>query len=369
MVQSLTNSIATPPESVRADPVRPSLDRERLLSAMLALCEAGRGQTSPQACELMETIFLDLVRRAERDMRLRLAEQISTAPWAPSGLINALALDDIEIARPVIAKSPVLKDHDLIRVLTLATIEHQIEVARRPDLGGEVVRAILDQADPVVLTTLAANESAEVSTLAMTQLAAMSRQIASLRAPLIRHPRMSLELACALYTWVGDALKSEIVGRFQIDAAALDMALRQVVADSLSGSPVPDQGAAEVQTMEARLVAKLEAADQLRPGFLLRSLREGKLHLFQVALASLASLKTAEVQTASNANRPELLALACAAVGIDRSVFPTILSLVRALNEARPAAASDSLGKINEAFNLKREGEALAAFRQEIATL
>ena len=46
-----------------------------------------------------------------------------------------LALDEIEIARPIIAASPVLKDADLIRLLVEATIEHQIEVARRPNLG------------------------------------------------------------------------------------------------------------------------------------------------------------------------------------------------------------------------------------------
>ena len=336
---------------------------------MVALCEAGQGLTSPEALDLMETIFLDLVKRAERDIRLRLAERISTAAWAPSGLINTLALDDIEIARPVIAKSPVLKDHDLIRILAMATLDHQIEVARRPDLGGDVVRAILDQADPVVLTTLAGNTSADVSTFAMTRLVAISREIAALRAPLLRHPQLNLELACVLYSWVGDTLKGEIVSRFQVDGAALDKVLREVTVDALSGAPAAGQSVADLQNMETRLVAKLEAADQLRPGFLLRSLREGKLHLFQVALASLASVKTEEVQCASDADRPELLALACAAVGIDRSVFPTILSLVRALNDAKPASSGNSLVKINEAFSLKGESQALIAFRKEVAAL
>ena len=146
MVDALARPTVPPAEPVQP---RAPMDRERLLTAMISLCESGHGQSSPQAVALIETIFLDLVKRAERDLRMRLAEALSLAPWAPSGLINALALDDIEIARPVIARSPVLKDHDLIRVLTLATIEHQIEVARRADLGGDVVKAILDQADPV----------------------------------------------------------------------------------------------------------------------------------------------------------------------------------------------------------------------------
>ncbi len=366
MVKALARTVIQPAESA---PSRAPVDRERLLAAMVSLCEAGHGQSSPEAAVLIENIFLDLIKRTERDLRLRLADQLSFAPWAPSGLINALALDDIEIARPLIARSPVLKDHDLIRVLTMATIEHQIEVARRPDLGGDVVKAILDQADPVVMTTLAGNETADISGLAMTRLVAASRKIASLRAPLSRHPNLNLELACALYSWVGDVLKGEIIGRFKVDAAALDKALGQVKADALSGAASPANGESDQQDMETRLVAKLEAADQLRPGFLLRSLREGKLHLFKVALASLASVRIEDVQAAVDADKPEILALACAAVGIDRSVFPTILSLVRALNEGKPRGSAESLVNINTAFTLKGETEAIAAFRSEVAAL
>ena len=346
------------------------VDRQRLLAAMIDLCQAGLGPASSEAKTLIDDIFMDLVKRAEHDLRLRLAEKLACEPWAPSGLINALALDDIEIARPVIAKSPVLKDHDLIQLLVVATIDHQIEVARRPHLSEAVVKAILDMGDAAVLTTLAGNETAEISDLSMTRLVSFSRQIASLRAPLVRHPRLNLELAHALYSWVGDTLKAEIGGRFKIDGALFDKALNTAVAASLSGAPAPaSSGEPDAREMEARLVAKLQVAGELRPGFLLRALREGKLHLFQVALACLADMKTEEVERACDLGGPELLALACASVGIDRSVFPTILSLVRALNRSRPASTAESLTRINHAFTLKGDGEAAAAFRAGVAAL
>lgn len=374
MQQTLAHTLAE--DRFRTEPaIHGPIDRERLLKAMLDLCEAGQGQTSDESRALIGDIFLDLVKRAERDIRLRLAEKLASAPWAPSGLINALALDDIEIARPVIAKSPVLQDHDLIRLLATATIEHQIEVARRPEISGAVVSAILGQADPVVLTTLAGNESAELSEMAITRLVAASRRIAALRAPLSRHPKLNMELACALYSWVGETLKGEITGRFRIDGPALDQALKTAMAESLGGAPAPtwrlksDDDTAEQQEMEARLIAKLEAAGQLRPGFLLRALREGKLYLFEVALASLASLKTEDVRKAADSDRPELLALACASIGLDRSVFPTLLSLVRALNQSRPLETAQSFNDISAAFTLTHEGEAIAAFRRGVAAL
>ena len=88
-----------------------------------------------------------------------------------------------------------------------------------------------------------------------------------------------------------------------------------------------------------------------------------------MALASLAGVKIEEVQTAIDSSRPELLALACAGIGIDRSVFPTLLSLVRALNDARPSATPDSLKSINTAFTQKSGADAIATFRSEVASI
>src|ERR1700748_1594518 len=105
---------------------RAPADRERLLMAVADLCH-GPGPLTGQSKALVQDIFMGLVVQAERDIRARLSEKLSTAPWAPNGLVNILALDDIEIARPLIARSPMLQDADLIRLLVEATLEHQIE--------------------------------------------------------------------------------------------------------------------------------------------------------------------------------------------------------------------------------------------------
>jgi uncharacterized protein (DUF2336 family) len=117
---------------------RSTADREQLLFALADLCEAEAGAgkiASSPVQELLGSLFMSLVVEAERDIRARLAEKLARAEWAPSALVNVLALDEIEIARPIIAQSPVLKDHDLVRLLVEATIEHQIAVSPPPDAG------------------------------------------------------------------------------------------------------------------------------------------------------------------------------------------------------------------------------------------
>ncbi len=338
-------------------------DRERLIQALAAFCDLPEAGATARAQGLINDVFMVLIADAERDIRLRLADSLAEARWAPSALVNTLALDDIEIARPLIARSPVLSDPDLIQLLVMATLEHQIEVARRPELASAVVRAILDKGEPVVLTALAGNESARIDAEGMAELVTASRHIASLRAPLARHPRLNARLAHTLFAWVGEALRQEIGARFVIDPAALEAAVDAAVGRAYAGRDAIPTGAVDRQEMETRLIAKLQAAGQLRPGFLLKSLREGKLYLFELALAALAHLRTDTVRDACASDRPERVALLCAGVGIDRSVFPTLLSLLRALNNGRPSATPDSLRNINAAFTHASPEAALDAFR------
>ena len=72
-----------------------------------------------------------------------------------------------------------------------------------------------------------------------------------------------------------------------------------------------------------QLISKLDAAGQLRPGYLLRALREGKLSLFKASLARLSGFSRDAIDAAIESGRADLLALACATVGIDRSVLCT----------------------------------------------
>ena len=359
---------------------RQPADRERLLLAIADLCDtphAGEAMKSLAIQALLSSIFMSLVVEAERDIRHRLSEKLAAAEWAPNALINVLALDDIEIARPIIAQSPVLQDVDLVRLLVEATIEHQMEVARRPNITAAVVSAILEQSEPAVLTALAGNHTAELSAKDMEELVEASRQVAALRTPLSQHPRLTGQLAKRLYLWVGLALRKGLADRFRLDVTVLDEALAASISEAQSGLITPPSSEAvprmtregEREVMEQRLIDKLYSAGQLRPGYLIRALREGRLGLFTGALAMLGRFDTAHVRATLDSDRPELLALACAAVGIDRSVFPDILEMTRQLNNGRPGGGSEGARKASVAFAPVSQEVAASAFRQAARSL
>ena len=334
---SPTAGAAPRPSELLALAHNPSTEaRQRLLLGVVALCDAcpPSGEVSP----VLGEIFLTLARQAEREVRKALSEKLAHAEWAPAALVNVLALDEIEIARPILESSPILQDEDLLRVLIEASLEHQIAVARRPHISGRVADAVIDKAEPAVLMALTTNRTAEISVEGVRRLVEHSRRIAALRGPLIRHPLLTEALAEQLYQWVGTALRQSIAARFNVDEAALGAAIHDAVKGAMRPAgpelePV-DQG--DRDEMERRLIDKLQAAGQLRAGLLIRAVREKRLSLFTHGLSALGGFAACQVRAAMTAPTPEALYYACAAVGIDRAVFPTLLTELRKLNESLP---------------------------------
>ena len=329
---------------------RSAEDRQRLLLGVAALCDSAP-LTSGSAAVLSE-ILLTLAGQAEREVRKILAERLADAAWAPPALISMLALDEIEIARPVIAASPLLRDADLIRVLVEATLEHQIAVARRPNLSGSVAEAIIDRGEAVTMTALASNRTADIGEAAMRRLVEQSRRIAGLRAPLTRHPRLSEAMAQQLYLWVGQALRQSIGERFRIDDLLLNQAVQEAAsaaAQNASWRAIPTRKGDDRERieMERRLVEKLQSAGQLRPGLLIRALREQRFVLFEQTLIALGGFTPAQVRGAIHAATAEPLYLACVAVGVDRAVFPSMLAEVRKLTGGAPGDSGWTAAAMN----------------------
>ncbi|HEY1073169.1 DUF2336 domain-containing protein [Brevundimonas sp.] len=320
-------------------------DQRRLLLGVAGLYESTKAQGS--APDALADIFIALTRSAERDVRQSLAKQLARVDWAPAALVRMLAADEIQIARPVIAASPLLLDDDLLHLLADCSIEHQIQVALRPDLGAAVARAIVERGDPTVMTALATNRSARIETAAFADLVDQSRHLAALRAPLTRHPALDETLAARLYQWVGEALRQAISDRFALDPVRLAQAI-EVATDEARRAQAEPAPSLAAEDPDARLVAKLHAAGQLRPAYLIRALREGKLGVFAHGMAALGRFDIAHVRRALQGDTARPLFLACTAVGLDRAAFPTLLAEIRKLNKGFPADPDASAWRLAE---------------------
>lgn len=86
--------------------------------------------------------------------RLFVAERLAERSDAPPAVIRVLAKDAIEIAEPVLRRSPVPGPLDLLAIIAVTTPEHHRLIAERRGLSTEVMRALRISGDRELLEML-----------------------------------------------------------------------------------------------------------------------------------------------------------------------------------------------------------------------
>ena len=117
--------------------------REELSEAVSDLFVGESEAPSDKERALMEAILHQLIREAESSVRRLMSEKLADIPTAPRDLIKMLANDEIEVAVPVLKKSTVLQDADLIEVIRNRTMEHQLVIAVREHVSEQVSGALV----------------------------------------------------------------------------------------------------------------------------------------------------------------------------------------------------------------------------------
>ena len=80
---------------------------------------------------------------------------------------------------------------------------------------------------------------------------------------------------------------------------------------------------------EQTLIDKLKKADKLHISFLMKSLRQGNIRLFELAFAEILNVPEEIMCNILYERGPAALAIACCAAKIDKSVFMTMFRLTR----------------------------------------
>lgn len=92
-----------------------------------------------------------------------LSERLADIANAPRGVVRQLALDEVHVATPVLTRSVVLTDQDLIAVASTKGREHMLVMSVRSNLGEPVTDYLVVKGDKTISHTLAENLSARFS--------------------------------------------------------------------------------------------------------------------------------------------------------------------------------------------------------------
>jgi uncharacterized protein (DUF2336 family) len=321
--------------------------REEIYLAVASLYRIQGTGLNQRERALMHEILRRLTRDVEMAIRIALAERLADDTQAPHDLILLLVDDKIEVARPLLLRSPLLTEADMIKLIAESTADHHEAVATRSNIGEPVTDALSHSPHEPVLVALVRNATARISTATYEALIEKSRSIAGLQEPLTKRSDLPPEMATRMCDFVSDALKSFITQNYRIAPERLEEAVIQAETVVKSEAAAPRMPPAE---SAQKLVEKLGAAGQLKAGFLLRVLHQGQADLFDLALARMTALPVAELRGKFYGGGARAVALACRAVGIDRCVFATVFNLSRQAHGLRATLTNADNQEVERVF-------------------
>jgi len=337
--------------------------REEIYLAVASLYRIQGAGLNQRERELMREILRRLTRDVEMAIRIALAQRLAEDATVPHDLILLLVDDSIEVARPLILHSPLLTEADSLRLIAQASEAHHEAIAGRPNIGIPVTDALVASEHESVLLALVRNATAKISETGYKNLVDKSRAFQGLQEPLITRPDMPSDLANNMCNWVSDALKVYIQNNYQMAPKRVDVALSeaaiQVRAEPLGPKDPPADSA-------QKLIEKLAASGQLKAGFLMRVLSQGQIDLFDLAFARLLEVELNSFRAFFYQDGVKLVAMACRAAGIDKSVFATVFNLSRQAREKAPVLGKTEMTEVDSIFGSYSKPAALDALKAAI---
>ncbi len=298
-----------------AQPANPA-DRAAAASALARaylyanLTSAQRHQCAAAMAALLDDRHVE-VRRA-------MAEAFAASRRAPRALVVALANDRSEIAAPLLARSPLLTDAELVDAVAAGDALAQCALARRPFLGPGPVGALAEVGRRDAGLALIDNPDAALSHRTLRRLFERFGDDADIRRALVS--RADLPAALKAEIAILDAGGPERLSGGAAQARAWrDAALATIAADC-------------PETQLSDLVRALRMRSALTMALLLRSLAGGDRAFFAAALAGLSGVSHARATGFVRESGGSGFAAAALKAGLPRHSLPVFRAALAAIS-------------------------------------
>jgi len=125
---------------------------------------SGAKTLSDDHVAIFDDVMGRLIDRIEREALIELSERLAPVPNAPAGVIGRLSRnDDIAVSGPVLEKSAVLTDPDLVEIAQTKSQHHLSAIAGRKTISEMVTAVLFGRGSPEVARKVTENPGARIS--------------------------------------------------------------------------------------------------------------------------------------------------------------------------------------------------------------
>lgn len=263
--------------------------------------------------EIVSDILITMLKQAEKDLRRALADRLAVLPQAPLRVILHLSNDEIDVAGPILEKSPVLEDIDLMLIIEVQKSPYWQSIARRQDLKAPVVRALVDTKDPDTAVVLVKNDKAQIPADSYAVLAEMAAVSNDLTGPLLARADLPQDLIAVIYAHAGRKLERTL---HTDDAKILDHVAD--ITNEFVGAAQDEYSPTRLMVDAARI---LKSRGQLSVETMLQSLKNGQVASCIAQMMVFMDLEFGQVRAMLREPNGESLAAFCRLQRVDKKIF------------------------------------------------
>jgi uncharacterized protein (DUF2336 family) len=218
-------------------------------------------------------------------VRQALAEVFASSQKAPPVIVDALAADQPQVAVPILARSPLLLEADLIDLVATGHPEAQAAIAGRTMLTRSLAAAIAEVGSAQACLALLENIDADIAPFSVDRIVERFGHLAPIRENLAAREDLPMATRQALLSKLSQTLAGFVSARQWLGSEHAEYATREAC-EKATVALAADTPYDEI----AGLVAHLRQSGQLTAGMILRGLLSGNVVLFEEALAELSGM-------------------------------------------------------------------------------
>lgn len=276
-------------------------------------------------------------------VRQALSDVFASSQAAPPAIVHALAADQPEVARPILERSPLLVDADLVDLVATGSEKTQVAIASREQLPRAVAAAIAEVGAATACLVLIESEHVDIPQFSLDRIVERHGHLAVIRETLLERDDLPTTTRQALVVKLSATLADFVTARSWLEGNHA----HRIAKEACERATVTL--AAQVEQEDVRpLVRHLCESGQLTPGLMLRAALCGNLCLFEEAFAQLSGLSPARVSAIVQDRVSGSFRALYEQARLPRSLYPAFREVVGAIQTA------GFVGDAGGAIRLKR---------------
>ncbi len=292
-------------------------------------------------------------------VRGALAHVFASAQKAPPVVVHALAADQPDVAIPVLTRSPLLSDDDLVDLFATAPADSQMAIASRAMLSRPVAAAIAEVGSAQACLALLENPDADIALFSIDRIIERFGHLSAIRENLIARHDLPMASRQALLAKLSQTLAGFVTARHWLGSEHAEYAAREACEKATVAL------AAETPYGEiAELMRHLRQSGQLTAGMILRALLSGNVVLFEEAIAELTGMPIDRVSAYIHDKNISGFRAIYTRAGLPNAAYPAFREAIAALRDGILVGETGGVSRLKRRM-VERVLEACVAERRD----